>query len=118
MEQMAEKNALGIAQALYNKQAENIRVLNVQGVSTVTDFCVVASGNSTPHLKALQKAVQAYLKACQDASYRVSGETDSGWVLIDAFTVVVHLFLPEAREYYDIEALWKNCKEVPFVPVV
>ena len=116
MKQTTEALALGIAQALYDKQAENIRVLDVRGVSTVTDLCVVASGTSAPHLKALQKAAMAYLKAQEERTYRCSGEADSGWVLLDAFTVVAHLFVPEAREYYDIEALWKGAKEIPFAP--
>ncbi len=116
MKQTSEALALGIAQALYDKQAEDIRVLDVRGVSTVTDICVVASGTSAPHLKALQKAAQGYLKTQQDAHYRTSGESDSGWVLLDAFTVVAHIFAPEAREYYDIEALWTGAKEIPFTP--
>ncbi len=116
MKQTSEALALGIAQALYDKQAENIRVLDVRGVSTVTDYCVVASGTSAPHLKALQRAAQSYLKEQEDARYRLSGEADSGWVLLDAFTVVTHIFAPEARDYYDIEALWKDAKEIPFPP--
>ena len=111
-----EAVALGIAQALYDKQAEDIRVLDVRGVSTVTDYCVVASGNSAPHLKALQKVAQSYLRDSDNTHYRLSGESDSGWVLLDAFTVVTHIFAPEAREYYDIESLWQGAKEIPFVP--
>jgi ribosome-associated protein len=116
MTQTNEALALGIAQALYDKQAEDIRVLDVRGISTVTDICVIASGTSAPHLKALQKAVQRHLKADSDTHYRCSGDSDSGWVLLDAFTVVTHIFAPEAREYYDIEALWQGAKEIPFTP--
>jgi ribosome-associated protein len=107
-----------IAQALYDKQAEDIRILDVRGVSTVTDYCVVASGTSAPHLKALQKAAQSALKENQDSSFRSSGDPDSGWVLLDAFDVVAHIFAPEAREYYDIEALWQGAKEIPFSPTL
>ncbi len=116
MKQTSEALALGIAQALYDKQAEGIRVLDVRGVSTVADICVVASGTSAPHLKALQKAAQGYLKSLEDARYRASGDSESGWVLLDAFTVVAHIFAPEAREYYDIESLWQGAKEIPFTP--
>ncbi len=116
MKQTSEELAVGIAQALYDKQAEDIRVLDVRGVSTVTDICVVATGTSAPHLKALQKAVMAYLKEQGETRYRLSGEADSGWVLLDAFTVVAHIFAPEARAYYDIEALWKGAAEIPFQP--
>lgn len=118
MKQTCEELALGIAQALYDKQAVDIRVLDVRGISTVTDICVVASGTSAPHLKALQKAAQSFLKTQKESTYRTSGESDSGWVLLDAFTVVAHIFVPEAREYYDIEALWTGAKEIPFTPVI
>jgi len=113
----SEALALGIARALDDKQAEEIRVFDVRGVSTVTDWCVVATGTSAPHLKALLKAVQGWLREQENAPRtRQSGEPDSGWVLLDAFSVVVHLFVPEAREYYDIETLWANAKELPLAP--
>lgn len=119
MEMTTENLALAFAQALYDKQAEDIRILDVRGVSTVTDICVVATGTSAPHLKALQKAVQHALRDTgSTAKFRCSGDSDSGWVLLDAFTVVVHIFAPEAREYYDIEALWTGAKELPFAPAV
>lgn len=117
MTQTNEALAQSIAQALYDKQAEAIRILDVRGISTVTDICVIASGTSAPHLKALQKAAQTCLKNdTNNTRYRTSGESDSGWVLLDAFTVVIHIFAPEAREYYDIEALWQGAKEIPFTP--
>ncbi len=111
--------ALILANALYDKQAEEIRVLDVEGISTVTDICVVATGTSAPHLRALQKAAQHALRDAGDTGrFRCSGEADSGWVLLDAFSVVVHIFAPEAREYYDIESLWQGAKEIAFEPVV
>ncbi len=114
-----EALALTLAEALYDKQAEDIRVLDVEGVSTVTDIFVVATGNSAPHLRALQKAAQHALRDAGDTGrFRCSGDADSGWVLLDAFSVVVHIFAPEAREYYDIEALWQGAREVPFTPSV
>ncbi|MDO4527337.1 MAG: ribosome silencing factor [bacterium] len=118
MTQSPEVLATLIAQALYDKQAEDIRILDVRGVSTVTDYCVVASGTSAPHLKALQKAAQTALKENQDSAFRSSGDADSGWVLLDAFNVVAHIFAPEARDYYDIESLWLGAKELPFTPTL
>lgn len=118
MTQPPEALATMIAQALYDKQAEEIRILDVRGISTVTDYCVVASGTSAPHLKALQKAAQVALKESKDGAYRASGDAESGWVLLDAFNVVAHIFAPEAREYYDIESLWQGAKELPFTPAL
>ena len=76
------------------------------------DFCVIASGTSAPHLKALLAHVQARMKELEIQSYRKSGLPESGWLILDFVHVVVHLFAPEARAYYDIEKLWKDGKEI------
>ncbi len=96
------------------KKAEDIRIFDVRGLSTVTDFYLVATGTSAPHLKALVAETQRRMKELGVASYRLSGESDSGWVVVDYVHVVVHVFSPEARVYYAIEKLWATAKEVPF----
>ncbi|HRR34021.1 MAG TPA: ribosome silencing factor [Kiritimatiellia bacterium] len=108
-----EQTALEAAAALDAKQAENIRVYDVRGVSSLTDFTVVATGTSGPHLKALISEVQRRMKSLGVASYRTSGTPDSGWVVVDYVDVVVHVFSPEAREYYAIEKLWAKATEIP-----
>ena len=80
----------------------------------MTDFYVVATGTSAPHLKALVSETQRRMKELGVASYRLSGEPDSGWVVVDYIHVVVHVFSPEARVYYGIEKLWATAKEIPF----
>lgn len=105
-----------IAQALYDKQADNIRILDVRGISSITDYCIIATGTSGPHLRALLMGVEQHMKAIGQTRCRKSGDPESGWVLIDYFTAMAHLFAPEAREYYDIESLWKEAPEIPFVP--
>lgn len=81
-------------------------MFDVTGKSTLADIIIVASGNSSPHLKALAGTVQREMKKAGDFSARVSGDSESAWVVLDLYDVIVHLFLPEAREYYDIESLW------------
>ena len=105
--------ALEIINVLDLHKAENIRAVDVRGVSNFTEFCVVASGNSAPHLKALIAYTQSRMKELDVLSYRKSGQPESGWLIIDFVDVVVHLFIPEARAYYDIESLWKDGKELP-----
>ncbi len=78
------------------------------GKSTLADIIIVASGNSSPHLKALAGNVQRELKKAGDNSVRVSGDSESAWIVLDLYDVIVHLFLPDAREYYDIESLWQK----------
>lgn len=81
-------------------------MFDVRGRSTLTDFVVVASGTSTPHLKSLAGTLQRELKKAGERALRVSGDSESAWIVLDLYDVIVHLFLPEAREYYAIESLW------------
>ena len=103
-----------IAAVLDDRQAEGIRIVDLRGVSSLTDAVVVASATSAPHLRALESAVAKRVREeCDNDSARISGDAASAWIVMDYFNVIVHLFLPEAREYYDIEGLWKDGKEVP-----
>jgi len=112
----AEQIALEIAKALDLKQADDIRIFDVRELSGVTDFYVVATGTSAPHLKALIAETQRHMKTHGVASYRTSGASDSGWVVVDYIHAVAHVFSPEARAYYNIERLWATAKEVQFLP--
>ena len=116
MTMSSEQVALEVAKALGMKQAEGIRVFDVREVSGVTDYYVVATGTSGPHLKALIAEAQRHMKGLGVASYRTSGEPDSGWVVVDYIHAVAHVFSPEARAYYNIERLWDSAREVPFLP--
>lgn len=116
MTMSSEQIALEIAKALDMKQADDIRIFDVKDMSGVTDFYVVATGTSSPHLKALISETQRHLKDLGVSSYRTSGTSDSGWVVVDYIHAVAHVFSPEARAYYDIERLWATAREVPFHP--
>ncbi len=112
----SEQIALEAARGLDGKQAREIRIFDVRGLSSVTDFYIVATGTSAPHLKALIAELQQRMKKLGVASYRTSGESDSGWVVVDFVHAVVHVFSPEARDYYAIEKLWSTAPELPFHP--
>ncbi len=114
MELSSEQIAIETAKALDDRKAADIRIFDVRGQSSVTDFYVIATGTSGPHLKALIAETQKQMKALNVSSYRSSGEPDSGWVVVDYVHVVVHVFSSEARAYYDIERLWSKAKVVPF----
>ncbi len=97
-----------IRKALEDKKAADVAVYDVRGKSSITDETVVASATSAPHLRALSVAVQrAVREACGEGA-RISGDAESAWIVLDYFDVMVHLFLPDARAYYDIEALWRK----------
>ena len=104
----AQKNSKKIVGILEDKKGEDIQVFDVKGKSTLTDVIIVVSGNSGPHLKALAGAVQRAMKDIGDSGGRIAGDSESAWIVLDLYDVIVHVFLPEAREYYDIEALWRK----------
>lgn len=99
-------------QVLDGKKGEELVVLDVRGLSSVTDYYVIATGSSPPHLRALAETLDMELKRDGVPCYRQSGAPDSGWVVLDYVDVVVHLFAPEQRRYYDIERLWADARPV------
>jgi ribosome-associated protein len=98
--------------ALWEKKAEDLRVLDVGEESSITDYLVLATGTSEPHLRALRGELELALKASGTRLVGVDTTEQSGWTVVDAFDVMVHLFTPEQREHYGLENLWKDAKEV------
>ncbi len=97
-----------ITDILVDKQAENIVVLDISALTTVADYFIIASGTSHRQLDALQYALTEALKQLDPPILgRVEGTPESGWVLVDLNTIVVHLFAPEVRAFYRLEELWK-----------
>jgi ribosome-associated protein len=99
--------------ALVEKKAEDLRVLDVSGKSTITDFLVLATGTSEPHLRALRTELEKELSADDVHLVGLEATRESGWVVLDAFDVMVHLFSPEMRDHYSLENLWKDAVDVP-----
>jgi ribosome-associated protein len=95
-------------EALLEKKARNILVVDVQGYSTITDYYLIASGESSPQLRAMANSARMSIKEGSSMPGVVDGEPDSGWVVMDAFEFVVHLFLPEVRDNYALEVLWRD----------
>lgn len=93
--------------ALDDKKAENMIVLDLQGKSSSTNYYVIATGSSNPHLRALIRNAE---DALQDVTLQSQKDPDSGWMVLDAFDFMVHVFDEETREFYGLESLWKDCK--------
>lgn len=87
-------------------------ILDVRGISSVTDFYVLATGNNTPHIKALANELDRALAAGGVRAYRRAGTPESHWLVNDYFDVVVHIFSADLREYYALERLWADAKRV------
>jgi ribosome-associated protein len=106
-----EGEAFARAAANYadEKKAENITILDVRGISMVTDFLVICEGSSLPHLRAIQSEIGGRLREDHKVKpYSSHGMADSGWMLLDFGDVVVHIFHAEKRAFYALEDLWSD----------
>lgn len=97
---------------LDEKKAEHLAVLDVSEQSSITDFLIVGTATSSPHLRALRVELEKLLDSQKVHLVGVEAPQDSGWVVLDAFDVMVHLFLSETRERYGLERLWRDASEV------
>jgi ribosome-associated protein len=92
-----------------DKKAEDIVLLDLRPDAVIADFFVICNGNSDRQLKALIDYVRVGVREKYDISpVTVEGESVSGWVLLDYGDVIVHMFLEEARQFYDLEGFWKQ----------
>ena len=99
-------------QAVLSKKGEDVVILDVRGLSTVTDYYLIATANSAPHIKALTTEIERVLEKEHARCYRLAGSPDSEWVVADYFDAVIHIFTPKTREYYALERLWSDAKRV------
>lgn len=96
-----------------NKKAEDIVVLDVRKLSSVTDFYVIASGSSAPHLRAIESEVFDRLQKEHGVQPKVmDGAAGESWIVADFFDVIVHLMKSDVRERYDLEGLWGDAPRV------
>ncbi len=92
--------------SLDDDKAENIVTIDLEGRSALCDAAVIASGRSSRHVGAMAEHLARKLKEGGYGTRPVSGQGQGDWVLVDAGDVIVHLFRPEVREYYDLEGMW------------
>jgi ribosome-associated protein len=97
---------------LDEKKAGDIVVLDVSAQSSITDFLIVATATSSPHLRTLRVELEKALDAANTHLVGMETPEESGWLVIDAFDVMIHLFLAETRERYGLERLWRDATEV------
>ena len=96
-----------------NRKAEDIVVLDVRKISSITDFFVIASGTSDPHLRAIMNEIEDSLhKHHQTKAQRVDGDHHSGWVVMDLVDVIVHIMRDDVRGKYDLEGLWSDAPKL------
>lgn len=105
-----------IVKALDKKRGMNIEVLHTTDVTTLADYFIMCSAASTTQLRTLSDACEETAKQLGEMPHHVEGERNSGWVLLDYSAVIVHLFLPEQREFYDLERMWLDADRVDIAP--
>jgi ribosome-associated protein len=97
-----------VVRTLDDKKAEDLRVLEVSRQSSITDYLVLATGTSEPHLRALRAELEEVLDEAKVPVIGIESTQGSGWTVLDAFEVMVHLFTAENRAKYRLEMLWKD----------
>ena len=103
-----EKLVNTIVDALEDIKAYDIDIINVSKITSLFEYIIIASANSTRQTKSLAHNVQQRVKAAGGTVYSVEGEQTGEWLLVDLGDVIVHIMLPVAREYYNLKALWSG----------
>ncbi|HUJ43464.1 MAG TPA: ribosome silencing factor [Opitutaceae bacterium] len=102
-----------VVRALDDKKAEDLQVLDVRDQSSITDYLVLATGTSEPHLRALRTELEKALEGARVPIIGVETTPGSGWTVFDAFEIMVHLFTAENRAKYRLELLWRDASRFP-----
>src|SRR5260221_1856756 len=109
----SKKLALLCREFADNKKAENLTILDLRELSSVTDYFVIASGTSEPHLRAIVDEIADKLREEHDVRPRaIDGTFQTAWVVLDYFDVIVHVMRQDVRERYDLETLWGDAPRV------
>lgn len=100
------------AKALDNKKAQELKLLKVFDLTVLADYFVIATGTSTTHVGSLADEVEFELEKQGIAAARKEGGDSRTWVLLDYGSVIVHVFTPDARDFYSLERLWADAEPV------
>ena len=101
-----------IVKTLDNKMADDMKLLHTTDVTVLADYFVICTAKSTTQLKTLADEVEAVLEAHGEMKLHREGYHSGGWVLLDYGCVVVHLFMDEARKFFNLERLWADAEEM------
>ena len=113
----SQELALQIADAADDKKAQDIVLLKVTDISYLADYFVIVTGFSRTQLKAIAESIEEKIEEKYNlVPVRVSGKRDGDWIVQDYADVIVHTFLPEEREYYNLEAFWGHAERIEYSP--
>ena len=97
-----------IEQILHDNKALEIKSINIKNKTSIADFMIIASGNSSRHIQAMSEILLEKLKIIGIKNCRLEGLNSNEWKLIDAVDIIIHIFHPEKRKFYDLERMWSE----------
>lgn len=100
------------AEAADSKQAKEIKVLDLREISSFADFFLIASGSNARQIQAIADEIETQLKELGEYPHSVEGYQNAEWVLMDYGDYLIHIFTEKARQYYDLERLWRDAKTI------
>lgn len=107
------KEMAGIAfRALEEKKAEDIRIIDISGISVIADYFIIANGNNPSQLQAMQENVEEQLYKAGFHEKQIEGNQRSSWILMDYGDIIVHIFSKEDRLFYDLERIWRDGRDI------
>lgn len=101
-----------IAQALYEKKGANILAIDVREISSLTEYFIIAEGSVERHVQALSRDIKEVVESLDYPIFHLDGDTNGDWIVLDCGKILIHLFVPEMREKYQLEELWHDGKVV------
>jgi len=114
MKILSKEDACGVAQVMLDKKALDVALREVASVVTYTDYFLLCSGRSLVQVKAIVSAIEEYLKEKGFRPLHIEGYSEGRWVLLDYDDLIVHVFLEEARLFYNLERLWGDVPHTEF----
>ena len=97
-----------IEQILHDHKAVEVKSINLKNKTSIADFMIIASGNSSRHIQALSEILLEKLKKKGIKNCHLEGHNSNSWKLIDAIDIIIHIFHPEKRKFYDLERMWSE----------
>lgn len=114
----AYETAVAAAKAIDSKKGIDIQVIEITDISVLADYMVIATGNSSTHVKALADEVEYKLDEAGVSVSHIEGHRSDTWILLDYVDVIVNVFSDEARQFYDLDRLWQDGKAVDLSDII
>lgn len=107
------ETANAAVQILDNKKAMNLRMLRISGISVLSDYFILANGTSGTHVKALADELEFKMKEqYAKVPSHIEGYRSNSWIILDYDDIIIHIFTPQARDFYDLDRLWQDGEEI------